>query len=439
MYVSSTSEVALNPSVMRALRTSSRDGFLKARRHTPCATAALSVIAASPDLAVAYGTTGTSLSSALSSQRGTLRLAIFALVTAECTLHFLSRSGSASCKHMGISTSDFDNALTSAWAHVSDADTDALFGNSQSGLSLGSYGRLRELSGLTTYRARVRKLTHQALQMAVARSLLVRAIHRIVAVFMTHADDAVRGSNKNGSDALSFALRGAVRVSENEIRRARSILDLMGAKDSWPVIRATFALCHVANQPDFVVDDLSTTFSLSLMSIGRTPKGMAAAIKKAVALAGSARELSVAGGISSDLERQSQVALTGKACTVVKPDSTASEQVPAPKRARAVASDLRGALRAVMLSMRAAGTKLSAPNVLKTLSHNLKPNVQVRAATLTAGIERFQVRLLNAGTSKGAIYDFVVRGNPLSYERGAFNQTIYVLRKAITEEASQPG
>ena len=296
MYVSNTSKIANDTMVRRALRHSkSRDGSLKVRRDTASAKAALKAISALPELALAYRSTETSPSSPLTSQRGTLRLAVFALVAADCTLHYLSSSPNVPRKLMGLSANDFDSALTSAWEHVSEADTDGLFENTHSRLLLGRCDRLRALSGLSPYYARIRKLTHHALQMAVARSLLVRAIHRIVSVLKIHADDAARGSDSTGSEKLFSSLCEAVSVSENEIRRARSILELLGAKDSWPVIRATFALCHVASQPGFAVDDLSNTFPLNFMSIGRTPKGMATAIKEAVAHAGSAREFGLAG------------------------------------------------------------------------------------------------------------------------------------------------
>ena len=399
------------------------------------------MITASPSLALAYRSVETSPSSTLTSQRRVLRLAVFALVTAECTLQFLSSSRSASRKHMGISASDFDNALTSAWAHVIEADTDGLF-ETQAGLSLGSYGRLRELSGLTTYRAHVLKLTHQALQMAVARSLLVRAIQRIVAEFKTHADHAVRGSNNTGGETIFSSLLEAVSEGENEIRRARSILDLMGAKDSWPVIRATFALCHLATQPSFAVDDVSNTFPLKLMSIGRTSKGMSAEIKKAVARAGSARELSVAGGLGSDMERKSQVALRDKAGPVpviASPVATTLDRVQPLSSQRAIASDLRAALGPIMRSMHAAGIVLSAANVRAALSSSPLPNIRAGNQILATRIERFHVRSSDAGTQKGTVYEFVVRGQTLSYGYGAFNNTVHKLNKMITKGNSQPG
>ncbi|MEP7298662.1 MAG: hypothetical protein ABI702_20955 [Burkholderiales bacterium] len=388
-------------------------------------------------MALAYRSAETSPSSALISQRGTLRLAVFALVAAECTLHYLSSSRNAPRKNMGVSASDFDIALISAWGHVSETDTDGLFEDTQSALPLGRYDRLRALSGLTSYQARIRKLTHHALQMAVARSLLIRAIHRMASVFKAHADDAPRGSVRTSSEKLFSCLREELGAVKGEIRRARSILELMGAKDSWPVIRATYALCHVASPPGFAVDDLSSTFPLDFMSIGRTPKGMAAAIKNAVARAGSARELGVAGGLGSDLERQSQAALRDKTGPAATPVSTASKQVQAQKRPRVLASDLRGALRPLMLSMRAAGKELSAMNVQDALSSI--PNIQVGNQGPTTTIERFNLRLVNAGTSRGATYDFVIHGNPFSCTRGAFNNTVYILKKAITKDESQPG
>jgi hypothetical protein len=441
MYVNNASDLAKHPALKRALRSSkSRDGFLRSSRDTPCAIAILRLIETLPELALAYRST--EIYSALTSRRGTLRLAVFTLVTAECTLHFLSSSRNASRSHTGLNPRDFSAALTSAWESVTDEQTDGLFDSTQSELPLASYDRLRSLSGVTLYQARSRKLTHHVLQMAVARSLLVRAIHRIASALTAHADDLVSGSGHIDSEGFFISLTKELCAGESEIRRARSILDLMGAKDKWSVIRATFALCHLSTESEFAVDSVSNTFPLDFMSIGRTPRGVAAAIKEAVARAGLARKRGVAGGLGRDAERQSQAALRDKAGNLpakVLPVATVSDHLQPPRQPRAVASDLRAALRPIMLAMRAANIEPTLPHIRDVLSKGPLPNVEVCNRVLTTGIEQFRIRQVSAGTTRHVKYEFVVRGNPIANSYNTFNNTVHVLRKLIIKHEAQPG
>ena len=92
-----------------------------------------------------------------------------------------------------------------------------------------------------------------------------------------------------------------------------------------------------------------------------------------------------------------------------------------------------------MRSMHAAGIELSAAAVRKALSSSPLPTVQVGGQALTTGIQRFHERTASAGTKKGTIYEFVVRGHAISYGYGAFNNTVYELKKVITKGDSQPG
>lgn len=83
--------------------------------------------------------------------------------------------------------------------------------------------------------------------------------------------------------------------------------------------------------------------------------------------------------------------------------------------------------------------ELSARNVREVLTNSALPDARVADKVVVTGIERFSPRLVNAGTNRGAKYDFAIHGRTSSCTYSAFNNTIYVLRKAITKHQSQPG